>query len=157
MDIMLMQRLMLDRTTARTCMLRTGSNHKGQPGWFHQRHCNRSNRAKKKSLKLQETGGTKKGAGTCSQAMTKRDQHKLASTKTCHCLREVWGKQAVLGLLGMCGKQTEQGYTQQGKMTAESETLGWEVSLKQDRWQSQIQPKVPKTRMKLNRAEVSSC
>lgn len=52
--------------------------------------------------------------------------------------------------------EAEQGYMQQGKMTTESETLGWEVSLKQDRWQSQIQPKVPKTRMKLNRAEISS-
>lgn len=41
---------------------------------------------KKSSLKLPETGGSYRRRGTCSQAVTKRDHHKLASTKTYHCL-----------------------------------------------------------------------
>lgn len=78
---------------------------------------------------------------------TQAGKHKDLSVHMC----EVWGKQAVLGLLGMRGKQTEKGYMAQGKMIVKSETLGQEASLKQHRWESQIQPKVPKTRMRFNR------
>lgn len=133
MDIMLLQRLMLDRTPARSCMAKNASNHKGEPSWFHQRQCNHSNRAKKKFIQATGDRRKKKGGRNMFSSYDKKrptqaGKHRDLPLHMC----EVWGKQAVLGLLGMCGKETEWGYMWQGKMIVESETLGWEVSLKQE-------------------------